>query len=132
MSQALHRHCPTQHCPNTFADVFGDSLAGPKREKIPYRSPLFGWKTSIINQKAVRHCRAGKVPGTRPNTSTTSVLKPRPVQSANAPRYQEARPLPNASANCPTSPAKGMSRAAYSSPALGLTLSLSISTATVA
>src|SRR5437773_4064233 len=26
MSQALHRHYPTQHLPNTFVDVFADSL----------------------------------------------------------------------------------------------------------
>jgi hypothetical protein len=25
MSQALHHHYPTQHFPNTFADVFADS-----------------------------------------------------------------------------------------------------------
>ena len=47
----------------------------------------------------------------------------RPVQSA--------RPLANALANCPTRPAKGISRAAYRAPAFGLALSLSISTATV-
>src|SRR5205809_3919061 len=43
-----------------------------------------------------------------------------------------APPLANASANCPTRPAKGISSAAYRSPASGLALSLSISTATVA
>jgi catechol 2,3-dioxygenase-like lactoylglutathione lyase family enzyme len=41
------------------------------------------------------------------------------------------RPFANAPANCPTRPAKGISRAAYRSPAFGLALSLSISTATV-
>src|SRR6266571_5704851 len=43
-----------------------------------------------------------------------------------------APPLANAPANCPTRPANGISSAAYRSPAFGLALSLSISTATVA
>src|SRR5439155_15826947 len=43
-----------------------------------------------------------------------------------------APPLANAPANCPTRPAKGISSTAYRSPAFGLALSLSISTATVA
>lgn len=46
-------------------------------------------------------------------------------------QVQAARSLANAPANCPIRPAKGISRAAYRSPAFGLALSLSISTEAV-
>ena len=72
------------------------------------------------------------LPGRRSSRATekSAVNKlDRPSQCVGS--VQAARLLANAPANCPTRTAKGISRAAYRSPAFGLALSLSISTATV-